>query len=106
MAGSPKPSDSVGVRAYPFSTDLPHNVFDRASEANHESIAICMSCQTVIDHLLQLPMPASPQFNIPTVYSVKVYDARVGPPSKYSGGESESHSDAESEDPDREGLEG
>jgi hypothetical protein len=60
MAGSPKPSDSVGVRAYPFSTDLPRNVFDRASEANHESNAICMSRQPVIDHLLQLPMPASP----------------------------------------------
>jgi hypothetical protein len=59
-----------------------------------------------IDHLLQLPMPARPRFNIPTVYSVKVYDARVGPPSQYSGGESNSDSDAESEDSDWEGFEG
>jgi hypothetical protein len=60
----------------------------------------------VIDHLLLLPMPANPRFNIPTLYSVKVYDARTGPPSKYSGGESDSDSNASSEDSQWEGFEG
>lgn len=60
----------------------------------------------VIDHLLRLPMPATIEFTVPMVYSVKVYDARVDSPPEFSGGESDSDSDAASEDPDWEGFEG
>jgi hypothetical protein len=56
----------------------------------------------VIDHLIQLPMPARIERNIPAVYSVKVYDARHNSPPEFSGGESESESDS---DADSEGVE-
>lgn len=51
----------------------------------------------VIDHLLQLPTPATYQRNIPSVYSVKVYDARFNSPPEFSGGESDSESDTDSD---------
>jgi hypothetical protein len=53
----------------------------------------------VIDHLIRLPMPASASslLNIPAVYSVKVYDAQHNSPVEFSGGESDSESDADSE---------
>jgi hypothetical protein len=58
----------------------------------------------VIDHLIQLPMPARIERNIPAVYSVKVYDARHNSPPEFSGGESESESESDS-DADSEGVE-
>lgn len=60
----------------------------------------------VIDHLLRLPVPARLEFNVPTVYSIKVYDARINSPPEFFGGESDSDSDADSEDPDWEDFEG
>lgn len=58
----------------------------------------------VVDHLLQLPMPASRKRTIPGLYSVKVFDARHNSPPEFSGGESESESDHDS-DTDLEGGE-
>lgn len=51
----------------------------------------------VIDHLLQLPMPASKKRIIPALYSVTVYDARHNSPPEFSGGESDSESDHDSD---------
>lgn len=59
----------------------------------------------VIDHLLQLPMPASRKRSTPAIYSVKVYDARHNSPPEFSGGESESESDHDSDTDSSEGGE-
>jgi hypothetical protein len=60
----------------------------------------------VIDHLLQLPIPARLEFNIPAVYSVKVYDLRVDSPPEFSDYVSDSDSDDYPEEPFWEGFEG
>jgi hypothetical protein len=62
----------------------------------------------VIDHLLQLPMPAEHQRSVPWIYSVKVYDARHNSPSEFSDededeDESDSDSDSIPEYPDYQG---
>lgn len=57
----------------------------------------------VIDHLLQLPMPAARSRTIASLYSVKVFDARHNSPPEFSGGESEPESDHDSDiDPEDE----
>jgi hypothetical protein len=67
----------------------------------------------VIDHLLQLPIPAEHQRIVPFYYSVKVYDARHNSPSEFSDDddddeeeedESDSDSDSNPEYPDYEGY--
>lgn len=63
----------------------------------------------VIEHLLQLPTPATyanTKLSIPMVYSVKVYDARFNSPPQFSGGESDSDSEADDEYEEDDGFEG
>jgi hypothetical protein len=63
----------------------------------------------VIEHLLQLPMPAAYRRNIPGVYSVKVYDLTFGVPDTYYGAPSDSDDNDDDEtmcDEEYEGCEG
>jgi hypothetical protein len=52
----------------------------------------------VIQHLLQLPMPAAYARTIPSVYSVKVYDLTFGVPDTYYGAPSDSDDDDEDDE--------
>lgn len=60
----------------------------------------------VIANLLQLPMPPTKRKSVPTVYSVKVLDARfTSSPPEFSGGE-DSDSEASEDDQADDGFEG
>jgi hypothetical protein len=58
----------------------------------------------VIDHLLQLPMPAEPQRSVPWIYSVKVYDARHNSPSEFSDDDDEDDEDEDESDSDSDSI--
>jgi hypothetical protein len=63
----------------------------------------------VMEHLLQLPMPAVLRRDIPSVYSVKVYDLTFGVPDTYYGAPSDSDDDDDDgtmSDEDYDGCEG
>lgn len=60
----------------------------------------------LIEHLLQLPMPANRDVSIPAAYSVKVFDSTFGLPDKYFDGESDSDDDNDMLEEDNGGYEG
>jgi hypothetical protein len=58
--------------------------------------------EEVIEHLLQLPMPAAYARTIPSVYSIKVHDLTFGVPDTYYGAPADSDDDDDDEDDDDE----